>query len=338
MFGFFFTIAVIAIILYNQFYKKCPPNSALVIIDKSNPSRKKLKNVITGEGAFVNPLTEDFKILTFNPSKIGIIQKNTIIKYNSKIDIDITCMVAFSRKKTLVQRAASELIYLSPFEILKQAKELITEQLNLTCVFYTKDEINKNKNFTQDLEKNSNTILKDIGMEIVHIFINSVKNSSGETQPQKQIQQSQKETKKYVKKSFGQEFNEIAKKEVEKIEEETNYTDIIGKPFNNESFEEFKALTENFPSFKLNNDFEQIKEQEQKQEQEVKQELTGIIKKVVEKNMEISQENYTKPSAKPVYNKSYYSEPTTVEQTNIEPTPSDDIFASVRHYFENKNQ
>ena len=332
MFGFIFYLVILWIVVYNIFYRKCPPDSALVIIERTNTSSRKIKKILTSGGEFINPFTYDFKILSFKPSRIGINQKNILTKLNSRIDLDITFLIQISRKMPIMRNAAIEILRTSQFEMFNKAREIITNQVRTICAIYTKEKILSETDFKDNLERTINSELNKIGMEILHIYINSLTDNT-------EIK-SIKENKKTIKnnQSFSQEFNEIAKKEAEKIEEETALTDAIRKPFNNESFEEFKALTENFPNFELNNDFEQINEQEQIQEQTVKQELTEVIKKVVEKNTETTQENYTEPSTEPVYNEPSYSEPTTVEQTFTEPTPSDDIFASVRHYFENKNQ
>ena len=312
MFGFIFYLIIIWIVVYNVFYRKCPPNSAMVIYNRAD--KKVLPKVITEGGAFVNPINQDFRILSFKKTKISVIQKSLLVKSNARINIDITCEVAISKNKVLLQNAAERLLGLSLFDISKWAKEIITGQLKLVCAIYTKEEIIEGSKFINDLRRSLNTELNKIGMGIVNLYINSVTDSTGEIKPQKQPTKKEEKTVQMpVKQSFEQEFGEIAKKEqLKKDEEKREIDEVYSSLFTNDSFEEFKKETEQFSAPSLNPE----------------------IKEVIEKVVEKTEEKITEQKTEQIQTS---SEPSAESSTEPTPSPSDDIFASVRHYFENKN-
>ena len=312
MFGFIFYLIIIWIVVYNVFYRKCPQNSALVIYDRAD--KKALPKVITEGGAFVNPINQDFKIISFKRTKINIDLKKVLVKQSSyRININMTFVTGCSKNPLLLKNAALEIMDLTQFEISKQARETIENQLKLVCALYTKEEIAEGKEFLRYLEKSTNSVLGAIGMEVTNIFINSVTDNTGEIKPQKQPAKKQE---KPVKQSFEQEFGEIARKELQQKEEEKQeINEAYSALFANDSFEEFKKKTK------------------QEQETKNKQELKEVIEKAVEKTDENIKEQSTEQTQT--------SAESSVEpsaEPSAESAPSNDVFASVRHYFENKNQ
>lgn len=332
MFDFIFTLIVIAIIVYSVLYKKCPPDSALVVIDKAS---KKILKVITEGGAFVHPVFQDYKILSLKRTTVKTDVKNLLTKSNLRIDIELTCVIAISKNRVLLQNAAERLSGLTPIDISKWVKEDISGQLRLVCATYTVDEILDGSNFINSLEANISSELKKIGIEVINIYISSLKDTSGyikskkqQKQTKKAEKQEEKKTQKPVKQSFAQEFEEIAKKDIQQKEaEKQEINEAYSALFKNESFEEFKSKTEQFPKFDLNSETEKIQEQITEQE----------IKEISAKSVEETKKDLTEQEKKQTQLFEEHPQ-NSAEQPSAEPTPSDDVFASVRHYFENKNQ
>ena len=318
MFGFIFYLIIICVVVYNVFYRKCPPNSALVLIDKTNPSQKILLKIITEGGAFVNPINQDFKILSFKQVKVHANLRNILTKSPHRININSTFIIAVSKKPAFMQNAALEIMDLEQYMLLNKAKEIITNRLKLVCATFTNEEILNDPNFLNCLEMDISSELKKIGMEVFNININDLTDNSDENKTQ--TQQTKKDKKKVQnpqKQSFEQEFNEIAKNEIEKIEtEKQEINNAYNSIFSSESFDEFKSKTEQLSEF---SGFNFNSESEQEQEKTTETELKEVLEKAVEKAEETIKEQKT-------------------EQTKSEQYPDDDIFASVRQYFENKNQ
>ena len=321
MFDCIFTLIVIAIIVYSVLYRKCPPDSALVIFEKTP---KKVSKIITEGGVFVNPLSQDYRVLSLKRIPVKVNSNNLLTKSDFRIDIELTCVIAITKNRVLLQNAAERLSGLTPIDISKWVKENISGQLRLVCATYTVDEILDGSNFINSLEANISSELKKIGIEIINLYISSVKDTSGNTKSKKQQKQTKKAEKKQekktqnpVKQSFAQEFEEIAKTEIQKNKAELTEQEEIKEydPFeiftqtNNDIISEAPIITDN--------SFETIKEEQSVYEQKTEQEFTQEPEIISEQEIE-----------------QYEEQP----QAAVEETPTDDIFASVRHYFENKNQ
>ncbi|MBQ7449863.1 hypothetical protein IJS77_00470 [bacterium] len=324
MFGFFFTVAVILIVLYSSFYKKCPPNSAIVVFDNANNTTPK---VITEGGAFVFPLFQDYRILSFKRTKINVNQQKILTKDNLRINIDISCVVAISKNKVLLQNAAERISGLSMFDISKLAKEIIIGHLRLVCAIYEKEKIVNGSNFINDLERTISIELSKIGIEVINIYINSVTDNSGEIKSKKQPQQAKKEksSQNPAKTSFEREFNEIAKKEIEQREEEKQEIKKFIEQGLTKIEEEINYIS-----------FEQLQKAENIAETKSETNINNITAFETKVEEPIEQKDLTETKAEQTYKEQ--PEPATANQTYEESTPSDDIFASVRHYFESKNQ
>lgn len=186
----FATIAMIAvpvvIILFvflfiANMYVRCGSEEILVISGKlfGKDSGKSAKTQ-HGGGAFVYPLIQQWSKLPLRPFSVDINLSGALSLNNIRINVPSTFTVALSAEQSLMDSAAQRLIGLNQQAIAQQSEEVIFGQLRAAIATMSIEQINNDREaFMEAVEKNVNTELNKLGLQIINVNITDITDESG---------------------------------------------------------------------------------------------------------------------------------------------------------------
>ncbi len=159
-------------------YKRCPSNMILVVYGKV--AGKKSAQCIHGGGAFVLPLIQDYQYLSLEPIVTNIDLKGALSKNNIRVSVPSTFTYAVSTNEAFMENAAKRLLGLSRKDIDSQARDIIFGQLRLVVASMEIEEINSDREkFLELISKYVDTELNKVGLEIINVNIEDIKDESG---------------------------------------------------------------------------------------------------------------------------------------------------------------
>lgn len=159
-------------------YKRCPSNRVLVIYGRvsGNESSK----CIHGGGAFVFPLIQASEFLNLEPMTTEIELTGALSLNNIRVNIPSTFTFGISTNPNLMINAAERLLGLNQVDIIKQANDIILGQLRLVIATLAIEEINQDREkFLEQINKNVNTELNKVGLEVINVNIRDITDESG---------------------------------------------------------------------------------------------------------------------------------------------------------------
>ncbi len=159
-------------------YKRCPSNRILVIYGKV--AGEQSAKCIHGGGSFVIPLIQDYKYLPLDPMTTEIDLKGALSKNNIRVNAPSTFTIGISTDPVLMSNAAERLLGLNIVDIINQANDIILGQLRLVIATLTIEEINGDREkFLEQINKNVNTELNKVGLEVINVNIRDITDESG---------------------------------------------------------------------------------------------------------------------------------------------------------------
>jgi len=187
MFATIATIAIpIVIILFvflfiANMYVRCGSEEILVISGKLfGKDAEKSAKTQHGGGAFVFPLIQQWSKLPLRPFSVDINLSGALSRNNIRINVPSTFTVALSSNQTLMDSAAQRLIGLNQAAIAQQSEEVIFGQLRAAIATMSIEEINGDRDsFMDAVEKNVNTELNKLGLQIINVNITDITDESG---------------------------------------------------------------------------------------------------------------------------------------------------------------
>ena len=170
---FFFTVLV-------KQYRRCPSNRVLVVYGKLRGSHQGAAKCIHGGGTFVIPLIQSYAYLSLEPMTIDIELTSALSKKNIRVAVPSTFTIGVSTDPIIMQAAAERLLGLQEREIAAQARDIILGQMRLVIATLSIEEINTDRERFLDLvNKNVNTELNKIGLEMINVNIRDITDESG---------------------------------------------------------------------------------------------------------------------------------------------------------------
>ena len=174
-------ILIFVIIFIAHLYVRCGSEEILVISGKLfGKDAGKSAKTQHGGGAFVLPLIQQWSKLPLRPFSVDINLSGALSKNNIRINVPSTFTVALSSQLNLMEAAAQRLIGLNQAAIMKQSEEVIFGQLRAAIATMSIEEINSDREaFMEAVEKNVNTELNKLGLQIVNVNITDITDASG---------------------------------------------------------------------------------------------------------------------------------------------------------------
>ena len=170
-------VAFFLAILISQ-YKRCPSNRILVVYGKVTGARA--ARCIHGGGTFVIPLLQSYGFLTLEPITIDIELQSALSKKNIRVNVPSTFTIGISTDPDIMNNAAERLLGLDEGQIAIQSKDIILGQMRLVIATLSIEEINQDREKFLDLvNKNVNTELNKVGLEMINVNIRDITDESG---------------------------------------------------------------------------------------------------------------------------------------------------------------
>jgi flotillin len=159
-------------------YKRCPANRVLVISGKvggGNAAR-----CISGGGAFVWPVIQEYAYLSLEPTQIDIPLKDALSFENIRVAVPSVFTVAIGTDEDVRQNAAIRLLGLDQQQIKRQAQDIIFGQLRQVIASMKIEEINRDRDaFLHRVQTSLEPELKKIGLVLINVNITDLKDESG---------------------------------------------------------------------------------------------------------------------------------------------------------------
>jgi flotillin len=182
----FAVIAVVVVValvfslisVFTRRYKRCPANRVLVISGKVGGDGA--ARCISGGGAFVWPVIQEFAYLSLEPIQIEIPLKDALSLENIRVAVPSVFTVAIGTEPEVRQNAAIRLLGLTHEQIKRQAQDIIFGQLRQVIASMGIEEINRDRDgFLHRVQKSLEPELKKIGLVLINVNITDLKDDSG---------------------------------------------------------------------------------------------------------------------------------------------------------------
>ncbi len=165
-------------LLFVKRYKRCPSNKLLVIsgrVSGGNTAR-----CISGGGAFVWPVIQEWDYLTLEPIQIDIPLKDALSFENIRVSVPSVFTVAVGTDSMVRQNAAVRLLTLDQNQIKRQAQDIIFGQLRQVIASMRIEDINRDRDaFLQNIQKSLEPELEKIGLVLINVNITDITDESG---------------------------------------------------------------------------------------------------------------------------------------------------------------
>lgn len=166
------------VILFVSRYRRCPANRVLVISGRVGGDGA--AKCITGGGAFVWPVIQEYAYLSLEPIQIDIPLKDALSLENIRVAVPSVFTVAIGTEAEVRTNAAVRLLGLSHEQIKRQAQDIIFGQLRQVIASMKIEEINRDREgFLHRILTSLEPELKKIGLVLINVNITDLKDDSG---------------------------------------------------------------------------------------------------------------------------------------------------------------
>jgi flotillin len=166
------------ILLFVSRYKRCPANRVLVISGRVGAGNA--AKCISGGGAFVWPVIQEYAYLSLEPIQIDIPLKDALSFENIRVSVPSVFTVAIGTEPELRQSAAIRLLNLDQAQIRRQAQDIIFGQLRQVIASMKIEEINRDRDaFLGHIQGALISELKKIGLVLINVNITDINDDSG---------------------------------------------------------------------------------------------------------------------------------------------------------------
>src|SRR5215207_11454291 len=171
-------VVVGLLILFASRYRRCPANRVLVISGKVGGEGS--ARCISGGGAFVWPVVQEYAYLSLEPMQIDIPLRDALSFENIRVAVPSVFTVAVGTEAEVRQNAAIRLLGLGHDNIKAQARDIIFGQLRQVIASMRIEEINKDRDgFLHRVQASLEPELKKIGLVLINVNITDLKDESG---------------------------------------------------------------------------------------------------------------------------------------------------------------
>jgi len=166
------------VILFVSRYKRCPANKVLIISGRVGGGKS--AKVISGGGAFVWPVVQEFAFLDLTPLQIDINLTDALSLENIRVKVPSQVTVAVGDTPEFQQNAALRILNLSPADVRELAANIIFGQMRQVIASMRIEDINRDRDqFRQNIEHALEPELKKIGLKLINVNIKDLNDESG---------------------------------------------------------------------------------------------------------------------------------------------------------------
>jgi flotillin len=159
-------------------YRRCPANRVLVISGKVGGEGS--ARCISGGGAFVWPVIQEYAYLSLEPIQIDIPLKDALSFENIRVAVPSVCTVAIGTESEVRQNAATRLLGLPHDQIKRQSQDIIFGQFRQVIASMRIEEINRDRDaFLHRIQSSLEPELAKIGLVLINVNITDLKDESG---------------------------------------------------------------------------------------------------------------------------------------------------------------
>lgn len=159
-------------------YKRCPANKVLVI--SGSFTGDNAAKCISGGGAFVLPVVQEWDYLSLEPIQIDIPLKDALSFENIRVSVPSVFTVAVGTDDVVRQNAAIRLLKLDQAQIKRQAQDIIFGQMRQVIASMRIEEINKDREtFLHNIQTSLEPELRKIGLVLLNVNITDINDESG---------------------------------------------------------------------------------------------------------------------------------------------------------------
>ncbi|HWA56123.1 MAG TPA: SPFH domain-containing protein [Gemmatimonadales bacterium] len=164
--------------LFVSRYKRCPANRLLVISGRVGGGES--ARCISGGGAFVWPVIQEFAYLGLEPIQIEIPLRDALSLENIRVAVPSVFTVAIGTEPAVRINAATRLLGLTHEQIKRQAQDIIFGQMRQVIASMGIEEINRDRDgFLHRVQKSLEPELRKIGLVLINVNITDLKDDSG---------------------------------------------------------------------------------------------------------------------------------------------------------------
>jgi len=165
-------------VLFVSRYRRCPANKVLVISGRVGGDGA--AKCISGGGAFVWPVIQEYAYLSLEPIQIDIPLKDALSLENIRVAVPSVFTVAIGTDAEVRQNAAVRLLGLGHDQIKRQAQDIIFGQLRQVIASMNIEQINRDReSFLHRILTSLEPELKKIGLVLINVNITDLKDDSG---------------------------------------------------------------------------------------------------------------------------------------------------------------
>ncbi len=168
------------LLLFVSRYRRCPANKVLVISGKV--AGESSARVISGGGAFIWPVIQEYAYLDLTPLQIDIPLKDALSAENIRVAVPSVFTVAIGTDAETQQNAAARLLSIANEAALvkRQAQDIIFGQLRQIIASMRIEEINRDRDaLLTRIQTHLAPELKKIGLVLINVNITDLMDSSG---------------------------------------------------------------------------------------------------------------------------------------------------------------
>ncbi|HET7461942.1 MAG TPA: SPFH domain-containing protein, partial [Longimicrobium sp.] len=159
-------------------YRRCPANKVLVVSGMVGGGTA--AKCISGGGAFVLPVVQEFDYLSLEPIQIDIPLKDALSFENIRVSVPSVFTVAVGTDEVVRQNAAIRLLKLDQPQIKRQAQDIIFGQMRQVIASMRIEEINKDREtFLHNIQTSLEPELRKIGLVLLNVNITDINDESG---------------------------------------------------------------------------------------------------------------------------------------------------------------
>jgi flotillin len=159
-------------------YRRCPANKLLVISGRVSGGES--AKCISGGGAMVWPVIQEYDYLSLEPIQIDIPLKDALSFENIRVSVPSVFTVAIGTEPEVRQNAAVRLLKLTFDQIKRQAQDIIFGQLRQVIASMRIEEINRDRDaFLHNIQTSLEPELKKLGLVLLNVNITDINDESG---------------------------------------------------------------------------------------------------------------------------------------------------------------
>jgi len=171
-------LLVSLVTLFVSRYRRCPANRVLVVSGRVGGGES--ARCISGGGAFVWPVIQEYAYLSLEPILIDIPLRDALSLENIRVAVPSVFTVAIGTEPQVRQNAAIRVLGLTHEQIKRQAQDIIFGQLRQVIASMRIDEINRDREgFLHRIQTSLEPELKKIGLVLINVNITDLKDDSG---------------------------------------------------------------------------------------------------------------------------------------------------------------